>query len=147
MILAVSVRAAGGLSMSNPNARQNALGVFWLIYGVICLVKAAWVILNAAVLTLMWGALLNRVPNPFFWMSVFHFFLLAAVILTIITGVVSFLAGMSLMGRGGSGRTLAIVAGFLGLLTGPLGIALGVYTLILFVPRAAAGNEHSSAAS
>jgi len=126
--------------MSALNTRQGTLGVLWLIYGVICLIKAALIALNWTVLTLMWGALLNRVPDPFTLMDVFHVFMLAVIVLAIITGVISLLAGISLMQLGLSGRALVVTAGFLGLIGGPLGIALGVYTLILFIPGTAAGN-------
>jgi len=127
--------------MSAMNTRQSTLGVLWLIYGVICLIKAASIALNWTVLTLMWGALLNRVPDPFTLMDVFHVFMLAVIVLAIITGVISLLAGMSLMQLGWSGRALVVTAAFLGLISGPLGIALGVYTLILFIPRPVVGNH------
>jgi hypothetical protein len=82
----------------------------------------------------MWGALLTRVPNPFALMDLFHFFLIFAIILGIITGVVSLIAGSALMSSGQSARRLGILAAFLGLINGPLGIALGAYTLVVLVP-------------
>jgi hypothetical protein len=121
--------------MQTNNSRQGTLGFLWAIYGVICAVKAAWIVFNGATLTLMWGALLNRVANPFFWMSLFHFAMLGAVALAIVTAIFSFLAAMALLQGARSGRTLSLVAGFLGLISGPLGIALGVYTLIVMLPQ------------
>jgi hypothetical protein len=106
-----------------------------MIYGVLCVAKAAWIVINEATLTLMWGALLNRVANPFFWMSMFHFAMLAVVVVAVVTALFSFLAAIALMQGGPSSRTLALVASFLGLITGPLGIALGVYTLIVMLPQ------------
>ena len=44
-------------------------------------------------------------------------------------------AAIALMQGGASSRTLALIASFLGLISGPLGIALGVYTMIVMVPR------------
>jgi hypothetical protein len=123
--------------MQSSNSRQGTLGILWVVYGVICIVKAAWIVINGATLTLMWGAMLNRVANPFFWMSMFHFAMLAAVILAIVTAIFSFLAGIALMQGGRSGRMLALVASFLGLITGPLGIALGVFTIVIMLPQPA----------
>jgi hypothetical protein len=90
---------------------------------------------NEPVLTVMWGALLNRVPNPFVWMSFFHFWLLGVIALLVVTGVFSFLAAVALLGGSRSGRNLGLIAGFLGLVTGPLGVLLGAYTLLVLFPR------------
>jgi hypothetical protein len=68
-------------------------------------------------------------------MSLFHFFLIFAVVLNVIAGIFALLAAMALLGRAGSARTLALVASFFALIDGPLGIALGAYTLVIFVPR------------
>jgi fumarate reductase subunit D len=121
--------------MSTNDSRFGTLALMWFIYGVVCVTKAAWIVINGPTLTLMWGALLNRVANPFLWMSLFHFAMLAAVVLAVVAALFSFLASIALMQRGSSSRTLALVASFLGLITGPLGIALGVYTLIVMLPQ------------
>ncbi|HXA75995.1 MAG TPA: hypothetical protein VNV41_02580 [Candidatus Acidoferrales bacterium] len=134
--------------MPTSNSRQGTLGVWWLIYSILCVVRAVWILTNGATFTLMWGALVNRVANPFFWMNLFHVAMLAAVVLTVITAIFSFLAGIGLMQGGRSGRMLALVAGFLGLISGPLGVALGVYTLIVMLPQPAsqARSDLASAA-
>jgi len=121
--------------MRTNTSRFGTLGLLWMIYGILCVAKAAWIVINGATLTLMWGALLNRVANPFFWMSMFHLAMLAVVILAVVTALISFLAAIALMQAGASSRTLALVASFLGLITGPLGIALGVYTMIVMLPQ------------
>lgn|ERR1700689_1323484 len=121
--------------MRTNSSRFGTLGLLWMIYGILCVAKAAWIVINGATLTLMWGALLNRVANPFFWMSMFHLAMLAVVILAVVTALISFLAAIALMQAGASSRTLALVASFLGLITGPLGIALGVYTMIVMLPQ------------
>lgn len=86
----------------------------------------------------MWGAVITRVPNALGWMSLFHLFLTFAVVLNLIAGVFSLMAAIALLGRTGSSRTLALVASFLALINGPLGIALGAYTLVIFLPRSSA---------
>jgi hypothetical protein len=113
------------------------LGVLWVLYGLLRLIGALGVFLYSGTLTLMWGALLTRVPNPFTLMDLFHGFLIFAIILGIVAGVVSIIAGLGLMSSGTSARSLSLVAAFFGLTNGPLGIALGAYTLVLLVPAGA----------
>jgi hypothetical protein len=121
--------------MRTSTSRFGTLGLLWMIYGILCIAKAAWIVINSATLTLMWGALLNRVANPFLWMSLFHFAMLAVVVLAVVTALISFLAAIALMQAGAPRRTLALVASFFGLITGPLGIALGVFTMIVMLPQ------------
>jgi hypothetical protein len=91
-------------------------------------------------LTVMWGAIITRVANPDALMSLFHLFLIFAVVLSIVAGIFSLLAAIALLGRAGSARALALVASFFGLINGPLGVALGAYTLVVFVPRGATSS-------
>ena len=113
------------------------LGILWVLYGLLRLVGALGVFLYSGTLTLMWGALLTRVPNPFALMDLFHGFLLFAILLGIVAGVVSIIAGLGLMSGGASARSLGLVAAFFALINGPLGIALGAYTLVVLVPAGA----------
>jgi hypothetical protein len=110
------------------------LGILWVVYGLLRLVTALGTFLWSSTLALMWGALLSRVPNPFALMDYFHAFLEFAIILGIVAGIVSIIAGLALMSGGGSSRSLGLVAAFFGLINGPLGIALGAYTLVVLVP-------------
>ncbi|MGA3294559.1 MAG: hypothetical protein ABSE45_11325 [Candidatus Acidiferrales bacterium] len=110
------------------------LGMLWILYGLLRLVGALGAFLYSGTLTLMWGALLNRVPNPFALMDLFHVFLIFVIILGIVAGVVSIIAGLTLMSGGQFARTLGLLAAFFGLTNGPLGIALGAYTLVVLVP-------------
>ena len=52
--------------------RARMLGIFWLIYGAIRLIAALWLISFSNTATLMFGALLNRVADPFALMNDFH---------------------------------------------------------------------------
>ena len=121
--------------MNDSNGRFGALGILWAVYAILRFAGAAFIVVYEGTLTVMWGAIITRVANPFALMSLFHFFLIFAVVLNIIAGIVSLLAAMALLGRTGSARTLALVASFFGLINGPLGVALGAYTLVIFVPR------------
>jgi uncharacterized protein with PQ loop repeat len=110
------------------------LGILWVIYGLLRLIVALGTFMYSATLTLMWGALLSRVPNPFALMDYFHIFLVFVIMLGTIAGIVSIIAGLALMSSIGSSRSLGLVAAFFGLINGPLGIALGAYTLVVLVP-------------
>ena len=110
------------------------LGILWVLYGLLRFVGALGAFLYSGTLTLMWGALLNRVPNPFALMNLFHAVLIFVIILGVVAGTVSIVAGLTLMSGGGSARRLGLLAAFFGLTNGPLGIALGAYTLVVLVP-------------
>ncbi|MGA7921388.1 MAG: hypothetical protein WCA38_17145 [Candidatus Acidiferrales bacterium] len=113
---------------------MRTYGILWILYGILRLVAALLVFMYSPTLTLMWGALLSRVPNPFALMSLFHIFLIFAIILGIVAGIVCIIAGLSLLSDGPSARMLAYVAAFFGLTNGPLGIALGGFTLAFLRP-------------
>jgi hypothetical protein len=133
--------------MRTLDTNHKTLGILWVIYAVISLAQAAWVFLNIPVLTVMWGAIITRVANPYGWMDFFHLILIGVIVLAIVTAIVAFLAGFSLMSGAASGRTLAIVAAILALLRGPLGVAIGVYTLVVLLRGTAVEDYRMPAAA
>jgi hypothetical protein len=60
-------------SRSLTTTRPRVLGVCWVVYGVLRLAMTLWLISFTTTATLMFGALLTRVPDPFTLMSAFHF--------------------------------------------------------------------------
>ncbi len=109
------------------------LGVCWLLYGILRIVTAVGLALFTNTATVMFGALLNRVADPFTMMSEFHFFYGLVVAVSAICGVLGVLAGLALLAGNRSGRTLAIVAAFLSLSSIPLGTTIGIYSLIVLL--------------
>ncbi len=107
------------------------LGICWVIYGLIRLAMAVFLVIFAGTATLMFGALLNRVADPFTLMGVFHFLYAVAVVLSAVCGLLGLSAGLALLSGQRSGRTLCLIAGFLSLPNIPLGTTLGIYTLIV----------------
>jgi len=107
------------------------LGICWVVYGVIRLATAVWMISFAGTATLMFGALLGRVADPFTLMNTFHFIYAAAGVLSVVCGLFGLVAGLALLGGQRSARTLCLIAGFLSLPNLPLGTTLGIYTLIV----------------
>jgi hypothetical protein len=109
----------------------RGLGICWVVYGVIRLATAVLLISFGATATLMFGALLNRVADPFTLMGTFHFLYAVAIVVSIVFGLVGLVAGFGLLGGQLSARTLCLIAGFLALSNLPLGTTLGIYTLIV----------------
>jgi hypothetical protein len=123
------------ISNSRIRTSSRTLGICWIIYGIIRLAMALWLFVFSGTATVMFGALLNRVPDPFTMMSEFHILYVAIIVLSVICGVLGILGGLTAMGGGTSGRNTLILAALLSLSEIPLGITLGVYTLVVLMPR------------
>jgi hypothetical protein len=113
------------------------LGACWLLYGFFCLIAALRLVFFANTATVMFGALLNRVPDPFTMMSNFHFFYGVLIVLSVVCGVLGVLAGLGLLAGQRFGSGIALLAAFLSLSSIPLGTTLGIYTLIILLPLSA----------
>ena len=114
--------------------RRQALGLCWIIYGLARILLAVWLFLFQTTATVMFGALLTRVPNPFTLMDTFHLFYAVIVLYSIVCGVLGAIAGLALWTGWSSARAVALSAGFLALPEMPLGLMLGVYTIVRLLP-------------
>ena len=121
-------------ALRNPNPPVGTLGVLWTVYGVIRLILAAVLVIYTRTATLMFGALLNRVADPFTLMGIFHFVYAAGIVLSVACGLVGIFAGLALLGGKSMDRTLALAASILSLCDVPLGITLGTFTLVELLP-------------
>jgi len=119
---------------ANPRGRSSTLGVLWIVYALLRLAAVILLVLYTGTATVMFGALLTRVPDPYTLMAAFHVFYIGAVIVTALSGLVGLFAGLSLLAGKSSARSLAIVASVLSLCDLPFGTTLGIYTLIVFLP-------------
>ena len=131
----MSSNAPGIQSLSG---HLRTLGGCWIVYGVIRLVLATLLVLYSGTATVMFGALLSRVPDPFTLMGVFHFLYIAMIALSVICGILGLMAGLALLGGKQASCTLALLAGVLSLSNIPLGTSLGIYTLVVLLPRGGA---------
>jgi hypothetical protein len=113
---------------------RRILGTCWLIYGIFRLIMGICLFLFFGTATVMFGALLSRVPNPFSLMSDFHFVYAGIVVVTILCGLFGILAGLALLASQRPASTLALVAAFLSVSEIPFGTTLGIYTLIVLLP-------------
>jgi hypothetical protein len=126
--------ASDDLNAQNSSRRIRVLGTCWVIYGIIRIIAAVWLVSFSNTAMLMFGALLNRVPDPFTMMSLFHVFYTFLIALSVVCGALGVFAGLALLAGQKSGRTLALFAGFLSLSDIPLGLTLGIYSLMVLLP-------------
>ncbi len=117
------------------NNPRRLLATLWIIYGILRLAMSVVLFVFTPTATVMFGALLTRVADPFTLMSEFHIWYTCAIILSVLCGIFGIIAGLALMGTGRTARTLALVAAVLSLSEIPLGLTLGTYTLVALLPR------------
>lgn len=121
--------AAGNLS-----GHRRTLGFCWLVYGLLRLLMALCLVLFSPTATVMFGALLSRVADPFALMNDFHIVYIGVVVLSVLCGVFGLLAGLALLANQRAARMLALLAAFLAVSEIPFGTTLGIYTLIVLLP-------------
>jgi hypothetical protein len=126
--------SSDGPIFQNPIGHFRTLGGFWAVYGVIRLITVLCLLIYGRTATLMFGALLSRVPDPFALMGVFHFFYILLIALSAVCGLIGIIAGLALLGRQRSGRKLALIAAVLSVSDIPVGTTLGIYTLVELLP-------------
>jgi hypothetical protein len=119
-------------------ASLRGLGVCWIIYGVLRLGLAVWLAVFTPTATVMFGALLVRVPDPYSLMAAFHVFYVFAIFLSALSGIFGVLAGFALLSDRRTALALAVVAAFLSLSELPIGITLAA-------PRASRGARQTRA--
>jgi uncharacterized membrane protein len=113
---------------------MRPLGICWIAYGILRLFVGVVLVLFTPTATVMFGALLGRVPNPYSLMDLFHIIYILAIVGSLVCGILGALGGFAMLSSSRAGRGMLIVASLLALSDLPLGIALGVYTLILLLP-------------
>jgi uncharacterized membrane protein HdeD (DUF308 family) len=118
----------------NLDGHRRTLGFCWLIYGVLRLVMAFCLVLFNPTATVMFGALLGRVADPFALMSDFHIIYTGIVVLSVLSGIFGLVAGLALLANQRPARMLTLIAAFLSVSEIPLGTTLGVYTLVVLLP-------------
>jgi len=123
-----------GSESANLSSHRGLLGICWIVYGILRVIAGIWLILFSGTSTVMFGALLTRVPNPFALMGDFHIVYAGLVVLSFACGVFGILAGLALMANQRTARMLAVLAAFLSVSEIPFGTTLGTYTLVVLLP-------------
>jgi|SRR5580700_4937690 hypothetical protein len=126
--------STNAVAARNPRGNSTTLGALWIIYAILRLVVVILLVLYTGTATVMFGALLTRVPDPYTLMTTFHILYIAATIVTALSGVLGLFAGLALLAGKSGARTLSLAAAFLSLADLPLGTTLGIYTLVVFLP-------------
>ncbi|MGB2662608.1 MAG: hypothetical protein WAK48_01305 [Candidatus Acidiferrum sp.] len=75
--------ATESMAARHAGADWSALGTLWILYGALRLAAAVALVVCSGVATVMFGALLSRVGNPFFWMHLFHLVYAVVIIVSI----------------------------------------------------------------
>jgi len=118
----------------NLGGYRQILGVCWIVYGIYRLILGICLFVYTGTATVMFGALLGRVPDAFSLMADFHVFYAVIVVLSFVCGLIGLLAGLALVAKQGTGRKLALVAAISSVSDLPFGTTLGIFTLIAFLP-------------
>jgi hypothetical protein len=126
--------STNAVATRTPRANSTTLGALWILYGILRLVAAILLLLCTGTATVMFGALLTRVPDPYTLMTAFHIFYIAATLVTALSGLFALMAGTSLLTAKPFARGFSLLAAFLSLSDLPFGTTLGIYTLIVFLP-------------
>ncbi len=121
--------------MKSDTRESRKAGILWLAYGCLRIAQVAFIVVFSGTLSLMWGAVLERIPDPLAWMTAFHVFLVLAAAWCIVSGFFSFVAGFALLRHWPASKADTLIAALLALPDLPFGIVLGVYTLLALLPR------------
>jgi hypothetical protein len=128
----MSPDTSGNVSTGRPG---TPLALCWIVFGIIRVIAAVWMLSFAGTATVMFGALLSRVPNPYSLMDAFHIIYTGWMVISAASGIFGILAGVALLTGMAAGRMLALVAAFFSLPFLPVGTTLGTYTLVVFLRR------------
>ena len=120
----------------------RALGALWVVYGILRLLMAVIMATSSGTATVMFGALLVRVADPYTLMTAFHITYVAYMLFSALIGVGGIVAGVALISATGAARRLTLFAAILAVSQIPIGTTLGAYTLVVLLPW---GSRNSSA--
>ena len=113
----------------------KTLGLAWIVYGVYRLAVTVWLIAFTTTATLMFGALLTRVPDPYSLMTAFHILYTVAIVWSGISALLGIVAGLAILASQNAARILVVAASLLALPELPFGVMLGVFTMAHVAPR------------
>jgi hypothetical protein len=95
------------IAARNPRANSSTLGSLWIVYAILRLVAVILLVLYSGTATVMFGALLTRVPDPYTLMTCFHILYIAAIIVAALSGLFGLFAGLALLAGKSSARGLS----------------------------------------
>jgi hypothetical protein len=111
------------------------------------LIFIAWGIFSGRIMPRIWIRTWPPQVNPYRFAPIMHGIVVTAIVWGVVVSLLGIWAGLALLQRGRAGRTIALVAAFLSLLSIPVGTALGIYTLVVLLPEGASRNYARLASS
>src|ERR1700719_3733602 len=118
----------------NLSGHRQTMAVCWMVYGIFRLVMGLCLFVYSGTATVMFGALLGRVPDAFSLMADFHVVYAIIVALSVVCGLLGIFAGLAVLANQGVARKLALIAATLSVSDLPFGTTLGIFTLIALLP-------------
>jgi hypothetical protein len=134
---------SGAAASSSPAAIQSmnshirVLGILWAVYSGFRILMAVWsIVFSRAFIPIFQNMMshdndVNLVPI-FRMMSGFY---VVSCIWSIFAGAAGFWTAWALLKHEQAGRMIALVIAFVSLISIPFGTALGVYTLVIMLPK------------
>jgi hypothetical protein len=127
----------------------RVLGIVWMVYSVFQIMMSIWILVFSHYFLPTMQDLMSR-GDASFPFPIIHFLHVIYAISSAYgaaAGILGLVAGAMLLQRKPAARLLAIVAAFLSVLSFPFGTAVAVYTLIMLMPKEAAGNYQQLAST
>jgi ABC-type glycerol-3-phosphate transport system permease component len=137
-VAAVAVAAAD--PAQGLKTHLKVMGILWAVYGAFRIAMAACTLVVSHYMLPMFAQFIPREDGrPLFPLLHFMSGLYAVLaVYAVLTGILGVLAAWALLRHESWGRTLALIAGFVSLISIPFGTAMGVYTIIVLLPPNAA---------
>ena len=126
--------AIDNLGAGQSGVQHQTLGVCWILYGIFRLILGICLLVYSGTATVMFGALLGRVPDAFSLMADFHFIYAVIVLLSFVCALLGIVAGVALLASQVAARKLALAAAIFSVSEIPFGTTLGIFTLIALLP-------------
>jgi ABC-type glycerol-3-phosphate transport system permease component len=119
------------------NNHLRVLGILWVIYSIFHILMGCWTLAFSHYFLPTMAHIFAQQMNSDAAIHFFDFFKVfytITFVYSLATGVLGICAGWALLRREPHGRTLALVAAFICLISIPFGTAIGVYTLVILLP-------------
>ena len=138
--------AASGLARPSRLGRHlHILGILWLVYSAFALLASA--VIGIVAMTIFGpGSRLREAPDFTGGGLFLHSLMMLIAIFLFLKAIAAVSTGFGLMNRQPWARSLAVVMSFIAMLSIPLGMALGIYTLWVLM-SASADSEYRTISS
>lgn len=133
-----------GLASSAPDpvrTLQNhlqAIAILWAVYSIFRIVMAIWTVAFGWYFLPIWARMMPQQFNIEPFLRLIGGIYWASGIFAVAMGVLGLWAAWAIWQRNPYGRVVVLIVACISLISIPLGLALGIYTLVILLPRTAA---------